>query len=150
MRAREQDGFRIEQGNITISLWLRYHRRVRLAYIAVMMIFVGCTDDETGETVEVSFGALAELFLQVFSIPELAEQIPLFITGVVEGNADLLSDELAFLIFLAGLGEVPEDIDPFDMPEESERAPRAPSRCSSRPRPQCNNDPRRSSFARLR
>lgn len=82
-------------------------------------------DEETGETVEVSFGALAELFLQVFSIPELAEQIPLFITGVVEGNADLLSDELAFLIFLAGLGEVPEDIDPFDMPEESERAPRA-------------------------
>ncbi|MGE0542860.1 MAG: alpha/beta fold hydrolase, partial [Dehalococcoidia bacterium] len=82
-------------------------------------------DEDTGETVEVSFGALAELFLEVISIPSLAEQVPLFVAGVLEGDTEMLADELGFLLFLAGLGDVPDDGDPSDRPEAARRAPKA-------------------------
>jgi pimeloyl-ACP methyl ester carboxylesterase len=82
-------------------------------------------DENSGETVEVSFGALAELFLEVISIPPLAELVPLFISSILEDNTAILGEELGFLIFLAGLDEMPDDIDPTDRPEESRRAPRA-------------------------
>jgi pimeloyl-ACP methyl ester carboxylesterase len=82
-------------------------------------------DEDTGRVVDVSVGALVELFREVISIPSLAEQIPLFISGILEGDTAMLREELGFLIFLAGLGEMPDEGAPPDMPQALRRAPKA-------------------------
>lgn len=82
-------------------------------------------NEDTGRTVDVSIGTLVELFREVISIPSLAEQVPLFISGVLEGDTAMLQEELGFLIFLAGLGEMPDGGVPPDMPQASRRVPKA-------------------------
>ena len=56
--------------------------------------------------------------------PSLAGVIPLLIAETLEGNTERLTEELGFLLVLAALSELP-DMDPPDLPDEIERAPRA-------------------------